>query len=125
MEARGRKQESSMRILVIDDEKDIKFILSDALKSKGYMVSNAGTIAEGKTVFRQFKPDLLFLDINLPDGESIKDISFFREQQPGLKICMISAQDDIKRVSKGQVDAYLSKPFSMSQIIEKTKELLG
>lgn len=113
------------KILVINDEIDTNLLMSIALKNKGYRIENAYGLEEGKAIFEELKPQLLFLDINLPDGNGLNHIGYFKENLPPVKICVISANDDIYKAYDYHADGILIKPFSLTQIIEKTKELIG
>lgn len=112
-------------MLVINDECDTNLLITSALRSKGYIIDNSGGLESGKILFTSFKPDLLFLDINLPDGNGLYNIHYFKSALPNIKICMISANEDISKSHEFNADAYLTKPFSLSQIIDKTKDLIG
>lgn len=113
------------KVLVINDESDTNLLISAALKNKGYLIDNSSGLEAGKAIFRTFKPDLLFLDINLPDGNGLNNVTYFKSVLPDTKICMISANEDVQRFNDFNADSYLSKPFSISQIINKTQELIG
>ncbi len=113
------------KVLVINDESDTNLLMSIALKSKGYRIENAKRLQEGKILFDELRPNLLFLDINLPDGNGLEHISYFKGNLPSIKICVISANDDIYKAYDYHADEILIKPFSLMQIIEKTKELIG
>jgi DNA-binding response OmpR family regulator len=113
------------KVLVINDESDTNMLISTALKSKGYIIDNTSGLEEGKLLFSSFKPDLLFLDINLPDGNGLNNVHYFKSMLPETKICMISANEEVQRFNDFNADSYLSKPFSISQIIDKTHELIG
>ncbi len=113
------------KVLVINDEIDTNLLMSIVLKTKGYCIENAKGLSEGKVIFDELKPDLLFLDINLPDGNGLNHIGYFKDSLPSVKICMISANDDIYKAYDYHADGILIKPFSLVQIIEKTKELIG
>lgn len=113
------------KVLVINDERDTNLLISMAIRSKGYLIDNAWGLEEGKALFSDFRPDLLFLDINLPDGNGLDNINYFKEMLPSVKICMISANEDVRNARSYNADTFLFKPFSMAEIIEKTKELIG
>lgn len=113
------------KVLVINDESDTNLLVSIALKNKGYQIENAKGLGEGKVIFEELRPDLLFLDINLPDGNGLNYIGYFKKDLPPIKICVISANDDIYKAYDYHADGILMKPFSLIQIIEKTKELIG
>jgi DNA-binding response OmpR family regulator len=105
--------------LIIDDEADICFLLGNVLKQKNYEVINSNTLKEGKQKLSAMKPSLLFLDIHLPDGSSLKEIKSIRENFPDLKIVIMSAHDgSVERnlaFSSG-ANFFLSKPLSQESI---------
>jgi DNA-binding response OmpR family regulator len=113
------------KVLVINDESDTNLLITLALKDKGYTIDNSYGLQEGKKIFLKEKPDLLFLDINLPDGNGLDNISYFKQVSPDVKVCMISANDDVRKSHDYHADTFLVKPFSLSDIIKKTKELIG
>ncbi len=113
------------KVLVINDEDDTNMLIANVLKNKGYLIENASYLLDGKAIFDLQKPDLLFLDINLPDGNGLNCIDYFKQGVPLVKICVISAEDDIRKAYDYKADSVLSKPFSLTQILEKTKELIG
>jgi DNA-binding response OmpR family regulator len=113
------------KVLVINDENDTNLLISTALKNKGYLIDKSSDLKAGKALFTNFKPDLLFLDINLPDGNGLNSVKYFKSMLPDTKICMISANEDVQKFNDFNADSYLSKPFSISQIVNKTQELIG
>jgi DNA-binding response OmpR family regulator len=113
------------KVLVINDENDTNLLISTALKNRGYLIDNSSRLETVKAIFESFSPDLIFLDINLPDGNGLNNVNYFKSMLPDTKICMISANEDVQRFNDFNADSYLSKPFSISQIINKTQELIG
>jgi DNA-binding response OmpR family regulator len=113
------------KVLVINDESDTNLLIILALRDKGYEIDKASGLNEGKVLFGRYKPDLLFLDINLPDGNGLENVDYFKEVLPEVKICMISANDDVRKSYDFHADDFLPKPFSLYQIVQKTKELIG
>lgn len=125
MRIRVVQTDNMKKVLVINDENDTNLLISTALKSKGYLIDNSSRLDTGKALFQSFRPDLLFLDINLPDGNGLNNVNYFKSVLPGTKICMISANEDVQKFNDFNADSYLSKPFSISQILDKTQELIG
>lgn len=113
------------KVLVINDEIDTNLLMAIALKNRGYWIESADRLTEGKVICETEQPNLLFLDINLPDGNGLNHIGYFKEHTPNMKICVISANDDIYKAYDYHADGILIKPFSLTEIIEKTKELIG
>lgn len=98
------------KVLVIDDERDICSLLSNFLISRGYEVSTASTLADGMSLMTTVRPDILFLDNNLPDGLGWDKIDFIHKILPECKINLISAYKYIP-------DTILNNPYI--SLIEK------
>ena len=103
------------RILVIDDEIEVCVLLSNYLLKKNYEVDYATSLSKGLELFGHFKPQVVILDNNLPDGYGIDNIGILREFDPGILIILISARSDLKdeALEKG-ADTFMEKPISFS-----------
>jgi two-component system, OmpR family, response regulator len=112
------------RILILDDEKEICFLLSALLKQMGYIPDQAFTIEEALGKFEQNAYDLIFLDLNLPDGLGYHLVPVIKEHNQHSKIIMISAHDGMLKQIQAEVkgiDYFIDKPFNR----EKISEALG
>lgn len=107
------------QILVVDDEPDICSMLSGVLKDEGYEVVTAVNCAECEKIFMEKMPDVVFLDVWLPDGDGVDLLKKLKEKNPATQFIMISGHGNIetavKAVKFGAYD-FLEKPLS----IEKT-----
>lgn len=116
----------SYRILILDDEKEICFLLSALLKQMGYITDKAYTIEEAMGKLSQQEYDLVFLDLNLPDGLGYHLVPSIKDCCPACKIVMISAHDGMLRQLKAEmegIDFYIFKPFNRAKISEALIEL--
>lgn len=110
-------------IIIVDDEKDICVLLSSMLKTMGYSTDNAYSLAEARLLLSNKKPELLFLDINLNDGNGLEEVAEIR-RNGNFPIIMMSAFDtpEIRRkAQESGVRFFLSKPFTrrdVNKIIE-------
>lgn len=105
--------------LIIDDESDICFLLSNILRSNNLEVQFVNSINEGKSYLKKNNPHLLFLDNHLPDGYGIDFISYVKKQHADIKIVMVTAHDtpeDRRKALMEGADVFISKPFSASEI---------
>lgn len=106
-------------ILVIDDEPEIRSLLSRFLGRKGFSVLAAGTLREGRRLFNQSKPELVFLDVNLPDGNGLHELKDINEGEFRSKVIMMSAFDHnevkMEAIKNGALD-FLSKPFNIARL---------
>lgn len=79
------------KILIVDDESDYCSIMESYFKEKNYEVYLAYTLNEGLSKIDEIKPDILFLDNNLPDGQGWKYVDAIVEKYPQIRIYLISA----------------------------------
>jgi len=102
------------KILIIDDEVDICFLLSNLLKKKNFYTQSAFDIHQAKLALDHFSPAIVFLDNHLTDGLGMNFIPYIKEHAPASKIIMITAYDDnesqAEAFEKG-VDEFVSKPL--------------
>ena len=116
----------SREVLIIDDEKDICFLLGKVLTEKNFNVSFANNLAEGLTKIDELKPLILFIDNRLTDGSGLEALPKIREQNPGLIIIMISAYDGINEKNKALefgADFFIGKPLNIDLINKNLNEL--
>jgi len=108
-------------ILIIDDEEELCQLLSFALARMGFRIEYALTLEEGNRKIKRFKPLLVVLDINLPDGSGLDIIPEIKKEQS--KFLVISAYDDKKEVAleKGALD-FVKKPFDLNSITKSIAE---
>jgi len=118
------------RILLVDDEEDLRKILKFRLEATGYDVSEAADGQEGLNKARSDSPDLIILDLMLPkiDGFKICRMLKFDEKYKHIPVIMFTAraQEKDKEIGKEMgADAYITKPFEPGILLGKIKELLG
>lgn len=114
------------RILVIEDEISINDILTVALKQEAYKVSSAFTSKEARSLMEIVKPDLVLLDINLPD-ESGFDLCKYINVKYKIPIIMLTARNDIVDKVLGLelgADDYITKPFNIKEVMTRVKVAL-
>jgi DNA-binding response OmpR family regulator len=106
-------------ILVVDDEEEIRNLFFRYLGRKGYEVHLSGTLGEERLILEVIKPDLIFLDINLPDGNGLEELQRLQQMIGNCKVVMMSAFDEVEgrksAFGHGALD-FLSKPFSLSRL---------
>ncbi|MBU0716116.1 MAG: response regulator [Verrucomicrobia bacterium] len=116
------QQKQIRNILIIDDEKDLCLLLSDALNAKGYHVATANTKREGMICLKKASPDLVFLDLKLPDGNGINILSAIRRLCPETIAIIISAyggEESRKKAMKNGARGFIDKPFTESDILKR------
>jgi len=113
-------------ILVVEDEISLQETLAYNLKKQGYTVHTASTGGQALKFARELKPDLILLDIMLPEMDGFEVCRTLR-QEMNTPILMLTARDDeIDRVVglEGGADDYLTKPFSMRELLARVKAML-
>ena len=119
------------RILIIDDEEDVRAALVHILERDGHMVVEAGDGNEGLRRFRETPTDLVITDILMPDKEGIETIKDLRKIAPDLKIIAISGGGRIMNTSFLDLaemlgaDMTLKKPFQIDQFCKAVDDCLG
>ena len=114
------------RILVVDDEKQIRRMLKAALEGYGYNIGEAASGHEGLSQTSIFHPDVIILDLGLPDIDGIEVIQRLREwtQVPIIVLSVREHEDDkIKALDVG-ADDYVTKPFSMGELLARLRAAL-
>lgn len=113
-------------ILVVDDEPQIRRFLRHALEGAGYICSFASTAAESLAVFRHAKPDIVVLDLGLPDLDGKLVIGTLR-QTSQTPIIVLSARDqETEKVAALDLGAndYVVKPFGISELLARIRACL-
>jgi DNA-binding response OmpR family regulator len=98
------------RILIIDDEADFCLLIKNYFVKKNYEVFISHTLKEGMDILENYKPDILFLDNNLPDGLGWEKTEYICKHYPDTRVNLISAY---------QYNPTISKQFSSIRIWEK------
>jgi two-component system phosphate regulon response regulator PhoB len=114
-----------MRILAVDDDRDILDVIQYILEDSGYEVS---TLSDGRYLFERIKtlsPDLILLDImlgNLDGRELCKDVKA-REETHDIPVILISASHNVGEHmdKKGAPNAFIAKPFDISELLDTIK----
>ncbi len=110
---------SSQQVLVIDDEPDIRELLSMTLARMDLATKEAGTVKEAKHLLREEKFDLCLTDMRLPDGSGIDLVRFAQEKYPHLPIAVITAygnvESAVESLKAGAFD-FVSKPVQLDDL---------
>ncbi len=118
----------SKRILIVDDEEDLVFILKARLEMEGYEILTAYDGQEGLTKAQEEKPNLILLDVMMPkmNGYQVCRLLKFDEEYRHIPIIMLTARGQDQDVATGKevgADEYITKPFENDFLIAKINEL--
>ena len=118
----GAPSNCEIRILVVDDEENISYLVSAALRNSDYVVKTCSTGTEALSLVRTFHPHLLILDVLLPDLEGIEVIRRIRELGIEVPVIFLSAldstSDKVRGLSSGG-DDYVVKPFALEELVAR------
>ncbi|TAM16605.1 MAG: response regulator transcription factor [Rhodanobacter sp.] len=117
---------SSPRVLVIDDEVQIRRFLDIGLRAEGYQVLLAGTAVEGLALAATQSPDLVILDLGLPDREGHEVLAELRQwsQVPVLMLSVRDAESEKVRALDNGANDYVTKPFGIQELMARLRALL-
>lgn len=114
------------RILVVDDEEDIRLLYQEELREAGYQVTVAVDGREALRMVQQGRPDLMTVDIKMPGMDGVELLRRVREIHRDLPIIICTAYGDFKYdFGTWASDAYLTKSADLAELKEKIHELLG
>jgi two-component system OmpR family response regulator len=118
---------SPHRILVVDDEPNILDVLSMALRFQGFEVETAATGEQALAAASSFKPQLMVLDIMLPDMEGFEVARRLGAQRAEVPIIFLTARDATEDKVRGLTigaDDYVTKPFSLEELVARIRTVL-
>jgi two-component system KDP operon response regulator KdpE len=117
---------NATRILVVDDELAIQRYLKNALGAQGYFVQVAGNGQEGMNAALALRPDLIILDLGLPDMDGLEVLRRLREwtQTPILILSVRDREDEKVRALDGGADDYVTKPFGIGELLARMRVAL-
>lgn len=112
------------KILIVDDEPDIVEFISYNLKSKGYLIATANDGVEGLKKAKEFQPDLVLLDIMMPNKDGMQTLKEIRQTPglDGLAVIFLTALSDEKSEIEGLTlgaDDYISKPIKPELLVTR------
>jgi two-component system KDP operon response regulator KdpE len=115
--------ENGPRILVVDDEQSIRRFMHVALSSQGYSVSEASSGMEAISLAESYKPEIIILDLGLPDIDGIEMIPLFRQwtQIPIIVLSVRGSESDKIKALDAGADDYLTKPFSLGELLARLR----
>ena len=115
-------------ILIVDDERDIRELISDILQDEGYTTRVAGTSDEAMTEINREPPDLVILDMIMDPGiDGLETYRRILKYHPGQKAILASGYSEpeaLAEISRMGVVEYLKKPYTINQIGLKVREIL-
>ena len=115
------------RILVVDDEPNIRELLATSLRFAGFEIHTAADGASALRLAREVLPDLVLLDVMLPDMDGFTVTTRMREKGQTMPVLFLTARDDTQDKITGLTvggDDYVTKPFSLEEVIARIRAVL-
>jgi len=113
------------KILIVDDEENIRFLYKEELEEEGFAVELANNGEEALEKLLLFKPDLITLDIKMPGMDGIECLKRIRETERHLPIIMCSAYGEYKQdLTTWASDAYIVKCADLTELKNTIRKLL-
>lgn len=122
-----KKNGPEARLLVVDDEPNIRELLSTSLRFAGFDVVAAGNGREALTAAEEHNPDLAVLDVMLPDMDGFTVTRRLRAAGRHFPVLFLTARDDTKDKVTGLTvggDDYVTKPFSLDEVVARIRAVL-
>ena len=121
----------SYKILIADDEDDVREIMVKKIKQEGYAVVGARDGEEAWAKIKSESPDIILLDLNMPKIDGLTVLKNLRENPPSKKwqpVIIVSARNELSDINKGllmEADHYLTKPCHISDILKAIQLMIG
>ncbi|VAX33941.1 Response regulator receiver protein [hydrothermal vent metagenome] len=113
-----------MKILIVDDDPSIRMLYKEELEDEGYDVVTASSGEEALRLFEEENPDLVTLDILMPDMDGIQVLRKMKEKKPRLPIIMSTAYDYRDDFAVWASEAYVVKSSDTTELKDTIKKLL-
>jgi two-component system OmpR family response regulator len=112
------------RVLVVDDEENIRFIVASALDMAGFDVATAGRGQDALGLVVSYQPDVIVLDVMLPDVDGFQLLQRIRDRGSAAKVVFLTARDTtddrVRGLTSGGSD-YLVKPFAVAELVARVR----
>ncbi len=107
------------KILVVDDEPEVRKLMEHFLTDRGYQVRLAANGREGLDAIDSFAPDVVLLDMHMPEMDGLETLKQLALRAPSLPVIMVTVNDDVQTTSQllqfGAAD-YVPKPFNLDYL---------
>lgn len=114
-------------LLLVEDEAALARGLELNFDLEGWETVGAATLAQARAALRARRPDLVLLDLNLPDGDGLELLREWKDRDPSLAVLVLTAraadEDRIAGLSRG-ADDYVTKPFHLQELVLRVRNLL-
>ena len=116
----------TLRVLVVEDDREIRALMQSSLSVEGFEVQTAVSLSEASALLRHSPPDVIVLDLGLPDGDGVQLVREVRTRH-SLPIIVVSARhQEVQKIQllDAGADDYLTKPFSVGELLARIRVAL-
>ncbi|SUB00712.1 Polar-differentiation response regulator divK [Pannonibacter phragmitetus] len=120
----------SKTVLIVEDNELNMKLFHDLLEAHGYGTLQTRTGIEALELARKYRPDLILMDIQLPEVSGLEVTKWIKEDDdlctiPVIAVTAFAMKGDEERIRQGGCEAYISKPISVSKFLETVRSYLG
>ena len=116
----------TLKVLVVEDDREIRALLQSSLTVEGFEVQTAVSLSEAAALLRHKPPDIVVLDLGLPDGDGVQLVHELRKQHTTPVIVVSARHQEAQKIEllDAGADDYLSKPFSVGELLARMRVAL-
>ena len=116
----------SLRILVVEDDREIRALIQSTLSVEGFAVQTAVTLREAQALIEHSLPDVIVLDLGLPDGDGVELVQQVRKQHTTPILVVSARHQESQKIAllDAGADDYLTKPFSVAELLARIRVAL-
>ncbi|MDD5332317.1 MAG: response regulator [Rhodoferax sp.] len=116
----------SLQVLVIEDDRAIRSLMQASLSVEGFVVQTAVSLSEARAMLKHKLPDLIVLDLGLPDGDGVQLVRELRKQHATPVIVVSARHQEAQKIEllDAGADDYLTKPFSVDELLARMRVAL-
>ena len=114
------------KILIVEDEENIRTLLSALVEANGYQAIEADNCEHGRSMFTSYVPDLIILDLGLPDDDGITLLREIRKESLTPVIILSARSDEYEKVQALDLGAndYVTKPFGSAELVARIRSAI-
>ena len=116
----------TLRVLVVEDDREIRALMQSSLSVEGFDVQTAVSLSEASALLRHDPPDLIVLDLGLPDGDGVQLVRELRKHHATPIIVVSARHQEAQKIQllDAGADDYLTKPFSVGELLARIRVAL-
>ncbi len=122
------RQLAEVRILLIEDSKDNRLLVSRLLTNYGAEMKSAGSVSEARSILKQYTPDIILCDIGMPDEDGVQFIKEYRQannRTPVIALTAYAREEEKARFLKEGFQSHIAKPVAVDLLLNEIKRLIS